>query len=115
MLIEFRYKVSNDTLKSLYSTFGGNINQYMFGYMDPSDAPDLAHCSLYIVCNTRQDENDNIVLQSPVILAVAKNNTHAVNIYSEATSAIGDTLPTVFGALEMSCKNLVVEPTGRQI
>lgn len=104
MIIEFKYKISDDIFALANKELVNFYDKYITGYLDEGDAHQLQHCSLYMVCEII-DYNNKIY--GNAVAVVANNERRALEIYGEC---IPDKNAMIFYQILDNCKNVKVIP-----
>lgn len=104
MLTPFKYKLSEDITNLAMASMANFYDEYILGWMDPGDTHQLAHCSMYMVCEIIDARNN--IIGNPVAI-VAKNERRAMDIYNEATKKVD---AMIYYCILDNCKNVKVLP-----
>lgn len=105
MIIEFKYKISDDIFALANKELVNFYDNYITGYLDEGDVHHLQHCSLYMVCEII-DPNKKIY--GNAVAVVASNESRALEIYGER---IPNKNAIIFYQILDNCKNIKVIPT----
>ena len=111
MLIEFRYKLSNDIAGLMANSFPGFSGVYITGWLNQMDVRFLKKSSLYLVCDTQSDVSSGAISFSHPIGIVARNESDALIYYNIIFGREG----SIHSELIQNCKGLSVEATGNTL
>lgn len=103
-MIRFRYKMPEALEQLARQTIIDFNDSYFYGMMEEGDVPNLAHCALYLVCQT-QYITGTTIYKNPIVV-VARNEIAALTMYATETH-IGDA--SVHSVLETRCDKIKVE------
>lgn len=105
-MIKFKYTFKEDLLKLVRETIVNYTSDFVVGYMQEGDVGNLAHSSLYLMCECVQPTPNMRVYQNPIAI-IARNQYTATTLFREIT---GSESGTVLCELENKCNDINVEP-----
>ena len=104
MIIKFKYKVP-ESIRSLMKEIVSDFNsEYLFGYVPEWLMNDLRHCSLYMVCELKDD--DGVDVWSEPVVIVAPNEIDALETYFESTNK---QYGSILCEITNRCDNIIME------
>lgn len=103
-MIKFKYNLPNDLLQLVQRTVVDFTDYFLYGCMDEGFAGQLKHCTLFLVCE--YDEINNQQIYRNPIVVVAMNDGQAVQYYNEMTDKYG----FILHRITEDCSKIKVEP-----
>ena len=103
-MIRFKYKMNDGLYEFVTQNIANYSDIYLHGILSESLVKSLAHCSLYLVAEVKNIDNNDIMLNPMVV--VAQSNTMAIDYYNEFT---GIRNATCIVDIENRCDKIKVE------